>query len=113
VKNSIEVRGVTVAQAPNAPLIVAGVGAVASRVTSGPIARLAGVVSNLGLLAWAYLECTDGVNLFRRALGVSGVLTAVAGLAGSFRSRPEPAHDHHADPQPPAEPESQPPPLPE
>jgi hypothetical protein len=112
-KSSIEIRGVTVAQAPNPPLIVAGVGAVASRMTSGPAARASGILSNLGLLVWAYLEITDGVNLFRRALGLGGVLTAGTSLLRLLRSRPEPAQDHHADPQPPAEPVSQPPPLPE
>jgi hypothetical protein len=73
-------------QFPNAPLITAIVFGAAARLTRGPAARAAAVISALAQLVWAYQEITDGANAFRRLLGVAG--TARAGLELARTAKP-------------------------
>lgn len=72
---SLKIRGYTVAQTPNVPLIVAIIAAIASRFfDSGTVGYgLSRALFYVGLTAWAYLELTDGVNGFRRVLGALGI----------------------------------------
>lgn len=74
-------RDFPIAQFPNAPLLVALVLAAASHLVggSGRDYLRAGFFVALGI--WAYGEITDGVNWFRRVLGVAGLVFALAGLA--------------------------------
>ena len=78
---SLEVRGVTVAQFPNPPLLVALLAAVVSWVAGdGSIYEVARAVFYVALTVWAWEEATRGVNVFRKALGVGGLIYVVVGL---------------------------------
>jgi hypothetical protein len=81
-----KINGYVVGQFPNAPLLVALAAAITSQflsdgTTADDVARS---VFYVGLSAWAYEEATDGVNLFRRVLGVAGLLFVVIRVAESF-----------------------------
>lgn len=69
-----------IAQFPNAPLAVAFAGVVAERLTDGRAHDYAEAVVSVGLAIWAYHELTEGVNLFRRALGAAGLAYVLARL---------------------------------
>ncbi|MDQ3759560.1 MAG: hypothetical protein M3331_06440 [Actinomycetota bacterium] len=78
---SLQVRGVTVAQFPNPPLIVALLAAVVSWVAGdGSIYEVARAVFYVALTVWAWEEAARGVNIFRRTLGVGGLIYVVVGL---------------------------------
>lgn len=78
---SLEVRGVTVAQFPNSPLIVALLAAAVSWIAGdGSIYEVARAVFYVALTVWAWEEATRGVNVFRKALGVGGLIYVVVGL---------------------------------
>jgi len=78
---SLQVRGVTVAQFPNPPLILAFLAAVVSWVASdGSIYVVARAVFYVALTVWAWEEAAHGVNAFRRTLGVGGLIYVVVGL---------------------------------
>ncbi len=75
-----------VAQFPNAPLLVALGAALASMFldqgsTAADVARS---VFYISLTIWAYREAADGVNGFRKALGIAGLLFVVIRLTQSF-----------------------------
>jgi hypothetical protein len=74
---------ITVAQWPNAPLVIFGVVTVVLRSfhPSGGVATAGRVVAGLALLVWALDEVARGVNPFRRMLGVVVLGAAIAGLA--------------------------------
>ena len=79
---SLQIRGVTVAQFPNAPLIVALLAAGVSWVAGdGSIYEVARGVFYVALTIWAWEEAARGVNLFRRILGVAGLIYVVVALA--------------------------------
>jgi hypothetical protein len=82
----LKIRGYTVAQFPNAPLWLALAGLVLGRLLdSGSTAHaLARAVFFVGLGIWAWLELTDGVNGFRRALGAAGLAYVLVSLAGDL-----------------------------
>ncbi len=75
-----------VAQAPNAPLLVALAGhAIAAVAGHRRRSRDAGeAVFVLGLTVWAWEEATTGVNWFRRLLGVAGLSAVVARGVGAL-----------------------------
>lgn len=74
-----------IVQFPNPPLIVSlGAGVVAGWL-SGDAARTANAVSTVALVAWAYEELAHGVNLFRRGLGLTFLVIAIAGIANRMR----------------------------
>ncbi len=78
-----------VAQAPNAPLLVALLGrGIAAANPHGRAHDLGHALFALGFLVWAWEEATSGVNWFRRLLGVAG-LARVAGSAVSKPRAPE------------------------
>jgi hypothetical protein len=74
---------ITVAQWPNAPLVIFGAITVALRSLhpSGGIATAGRVVAGLALLVWALDEVVRGVNPFRRMLGAVVLGATIAGLA--------------------------------
>ena len=77
-------------QAPNPPLIVAGLAGAAATLADRRYSRVARLVSNLALLVWAREEVASGANWFRRLLGLAGGGYAVSRLlqaAGSRRGR--------------------------
>ena len=78
---SLKVRGVTVAQFPNAPLISALLAAVVSWFADeGSVYEVARAVFYVALTIWAWEEATRGVNRFRKALGVGGLIYVLVGL---------------------------------
>ncbi len=78
---SLKVRGVTVAQFPNPPLIVALLAAAVSWVAGdGFIYEVARAVFYVALTAWAWEEAAHGVNVFRKTLGVGGLIYVVVAL---------------------------------
>lgn len=77
-------RRFPVAQPPNPPLALAVAGAVASRLLDGEAADAASAVFYLFLGVWAYLEITDGVNWFRRALGVGVLVYLIVRLTAAL-----------------------------
>ena len=79
---SLQIRGVTVAQFPNPPLIVALCAAVVSWIAGeGSVYEVARAVFYVALTVWAWEEAVRGVNLFRQALGVAGLIYVVVALA--------------------------------
>lgn len=78
---SLQIRGVTVAQFPNPPLIVALVAAGVSWIADdGSLYDVARAVFYVALTIWAWEEVTRGVNLFRKALGVAGLIYVTVDL---------------------------------
>ena len=78
---SLQVRGITVAQFPNPPLIVAALAALVSwMVGDGSIYEVARAIFYVSLTVWAWEEASRGVNGFRKALGVGGLIFVVVGL---------------------------------
>jgi hypothetical protein len=77
-------RRFPIAQFPNPPLLVAfagwGLAAVANR-TAHDVGRAVFIIA-LGV--WAWEEAVDGVNWFRRLLGVGALVWIVARLASEL-----------------------------
>ncbi|MDZ8108431.1 MAG: hypothetical protein RM338_22785 [Nostoc sp. DedQUE12a] len=70
---------IVVAQPPNLPLILWAAASLLSLVlTSGKINTVLDVVANGSLFTWAWLELFDGVNYFRRGLGLAVFIVIIA-----------------------------------
>ncbi|MDZ7962847.1 MAG: hypothetical protein RMY34_34105 [Aulosira sp. DedQUE10] len=70
---------IVIAQMPNLPLIVWIVTSLLSLIfTSGTINTVLDVLANGSLFTWAWLELFQGVNYFRRALGLSVLIGIIA-----------------------------------
>ena len=82
-----KVRGYTVGQTPNLPLIVVIVAAVVGRITEqGSVTnRIVDSVFFVSLSIWSYLETFDGVNVFRRVLGIAGFVVVLRLLVGELQ----------------------------
>ena len=82
----LKVNGYVVFQFPNAPLLVALAAALASLfLDAGSTADNAvRSVFYVGLAVWAYEEATDGVNHFRKGLGIGGLVFVVVRVAQGF-----------------------------
>ncbi len=76
--------GFVLAQWPNPPLWVALAGGLVGRLTDGRVHDVATAVFFMGLTVWAYLELTDGVNWFRRALGAAGLVYLLVRIVGAI-----------------------------
>jgi hypothetical protein len=81
-RSQLRIRGYVVGQAPNPPLIVAALAALLGLLledgsTAHDIARS---VFYIALTIWAYEEAVNGVNGFRRALGVAVGIFVLVGL---------------------------------
>ena len=73
-----------IAQFPNAPLLAAFAASIVAALTDGSVHFYARAAFYVGLAAWAWLEMTDGVNLFRRALGAAGLVYVVVKVGAGF-----------------------------
>jgi hypothetical protein len=70
---------IVIAQMPNLPLIVWFVTSLlALIITTGKINTVLDVLANGSLFTWAWLELFQGVNYFRRALGLSVLIGIIA-----------------------------------
>ncbi|MGB3291766.1 MAG: hypothetical protein WBB01_02110 [Phormidesmis sp.] len=70
---------IVIAQAPNLPVLV-GVAAAFLRfvLSDGKIHTALGLVAFGALFTWAWQELFEGVNYFRRALGLIGLVSLIA-----------------------------------
>lgn len=70
---------IVIAQMPNLPLIVWIVTSLLALIfTSGTINTVLNVLANGSLFTWAWLELFQGVNYFRRALGLAVLIGMIA-----------------------------------
>jgi hypothetical protein len=70
---------VVIAQMPNLPLIVWIVTSVLALIfTTGKINTVLEVVANGSLFTWAWMELFQGVNYFRRSLGLVVLIGIIA-----------------------------------
>ncbi|MCP4850496.1 MAG: hypothetical protein GY900_02035 [Actinomycetia bacterium] len=81
-----KILGYTVGQAPNLPLIVVALSALVVRVAENGsgVDRIATSVFVVSLSIWSYLEAVDGVNAFRRLLGIVGFAVVLTRLVGQL-----------------------------
>jgi uncharacterized membrane protein len=77
-------RRFPIVQFPNAPLLLAFAGSVLAAVADGTAHDVGRAVFFVGLGIWAWEEATDGVNWFRRLLGVAALVWIVASLASEL-----------------------------
>ena len=82
----LKIKGYVVGQFPNAPLLVALVAALIGAFledgsTADDIFR---VVFYGALGVWALWEATEGVNGFRKALGIAGLVFVVVRVVQAF-----------------------------
>ncbi|MEH1871218.1 hypothetical protein [Nostoc sp.] len=69
---------IVIAQMPNLPLVVWIVTSLLSLIfTSGKINTLLDLVAYGSLFTWAWLELFQGVNYFRRALGLAALVSLI------------------------------------
>jgi hypothetical protein len=75
----LKIRGYTVGQAPNPPMIVALIALILSLVLlDGSLSfAIARGVFLIAFTVWAWEELSDGVNGFRRGLGAAGLLVVL------------------------------------
>jgi hypothetical protein len=76
---------VPLAQFPNAPLLASFAGWGLASASHGDLHSAGRAISTLGLGVWAWQEATEGVNLFRRCLGVGALGWLVVSLAGELK----------------------------
>jgi hypothetical protein len=83
IQRDLKIRGYTVGQFPNPPLWVALAGLLLARLTDDGTAvhDLARAISLLALAIWAYEEAANGVNGFRRGLGIVALALVVVAVA--------------------------------
>ena len=81
-RRDFKILGYTLGQTPNLPLIVVILAALVGRVVEeGSRAnRIADAVFVASLSIWSYLEAVDGVNAFRRVLGIAGFAVVLTRL---------------------------------
>lgn len=73
----MQIKGLSVAQFPNAPLGLWLVAKVVAAPTSGSLQSAAELVAVISLAIWAVLELAMGVNWFRRGLGLVALIAIV------------------------------------
>ena len=73
-----------VAQAPNAPLIVAFAALLVAALTDGSVHAYARAAFYAALAVWGWQEMTDGANAFRRVMGVVALVYVVARVGDAF-----------------------------
>jgi hypothetical protein len=79
-------RRFVIVQFPNAPLVIAFLAGELAKHTHGSAHAYASSVSYLALVIWAYLELVEGVNWFRRLLGLTYVISTAVHLALALQS---------------------------
>jgi hypothetical protein len=77
-------RSYPIIQFPNAPLILAFVSGLVAQHSHGGEHADAQAVSYLSMAVWAYLELFEGVNTFRRLLGLAYTASTAIHLAGAL-----------------------------
>jgi hypothetical protein len=75
-----------IVQFPNAPLILAFAGGLLGSHTHGYEHSYARAIAYLAMGIWAYLELFDGVNAFRRLLGLAYTIATAVHLATALRN---------------------------
>ncbi len=81
---SLRLKGLVIAQFPNAPIAIWMLAALSARFLSGDAESVALAIASVSLTAWAYLELAQGVNWFRRLLGATALVYVVVDLAGAL-----------------------------
>jgi hypothetical protein len=74
-------RRFVIVQFPNAPLIVAFIAGAVGKYTQGSGHAYASALSYLAFAVFAYLELAEGVNWFRRLLGLGFAISTTVHLA--------------------------------
>jgi hypothetical protein len=74
-------------QIPNGPLIVALAASVTAHLTSGVVHAAASSLFYASLSIWAYEEAVNGVNWFRRLLGVAFAIYILISLTLALSGR--------------------------
>jgi hypothetical protein len=77
-------RSYPIIQFPNAPLILAFASGLVAQHSHGPEHADAQAVSYLAMAVWAYLELFEGVNTFRRLLGLAYTASTAVHLASAL-----------------------------
>lgn len=77
-------RRFPIVQFPNPPLLLAFAGWGLAEVAGGTAHDVGRAVFTVGLGVWAWEEAVDGVNWFRRLLGVGVLVWIVTSLAGEL-----------------------------
>jgi hypothetical protein len=77
-------RRFPIAQFPNPPLLLAFAGSGLAAVADGAAHDCGRVVFVVGLVVWAVEEALNGVNWFRRLLGLGVLVWIAIGLAGEL-----------------------------
>lgn len=72
---------VTLWQTPNLPLVVWVAARLLAWPLSGGLEHFVGLVGTAAILLWALLELLQGVNYFRRALGLVALAMTIMSLA--------------------------------
>jgi hypothetical protein len=82
-QRDLKIRGYIVAQFPNPPLWVALAALLVAWLTNdgSVIDDLARVISYAAFTVWAYEEAANGVNGFRKALGIGALVLIVVAIA--------------------------------
>jgi hypothetical protein len=83
IQRDLKIRGYTVVQLPNPPLWVALAAFLVAWLTDdgSAIDDLARAISYVALTVWAYEEAANGVNGFRKALGIGALVLIVVAVA--------------------------------
>lgn len=84
--HDVKIKGYTVAQRPNPPLLIAFAGMIAALIASdgSTFYEYSRGVFYMGLTVWAYLELVDGVNNLRRLLGAGGLIYILVRIGESL-----------------------------
>lgn len=85
-KRDLEINGYVIGQWPNAPLWLAIAGMTGSAVfeTDSTAHDYSEAATYIGLSVWAWLELTEGVNNWRRLLGLGGLAFVGSRLAAAL-----------------------------
>jgi hypothetical protein len=83
IQRDLKIRGYTVGQFPNPPLWVALAALLVAWLSDdgSVIDDLARAISYVALTVWAYEEAANGVNGFRKALGIGVLVLIVVAVA--------------------------------
>jgi hypothetical protein len=77
-------RSYPILQFPNAPLILAFASGLLAHYSHGRVHSYAQAISYLAMAVWAYLELFQGVNAFRRLLGLAYTISTAVHLANAL-----------------------------
>jgi hypothetical protein len=83
IQRDLKIRGYTVGHFPNPPLWVALAALLVARLTDdgSAIHDISRAISYVALTVWAYEEAANGVNGFRKALGIGALVLIVVAVA--------------------------------